>query len=101
MSDFDAAELDDVIHSKLRLGVMAYLSGVKDASFAELKERTGATDGNLSAQMRKLEDAGYVAISKTFIGRKPHTRASLTAKGRKAWTAYLAQLEALIGSAKG
>ena len=101
MSDFDAAELDDVIHSKLRLGVMAYLSGVKDASFAELKERTGATDGNLSAQMRKLEDAGYVAISKTFIGRKPHTRANLTAKGRKAWAAYLAQLEALIGSVKG
>ncbi|MGJ3231701.1 MAG: winged helix-turn-helix domain-containing protein [Oceanicaulis sp.] len=101
MTDFDAAGLDDVIHSKLRLGVMAYLSGVKDASFAELKEKTGATDGNLSAQMRKLEEAGYVAIEKMFVGRKPHTRASLTKAGRTAWTAYLAQLEALIGMTKG
>lgn len=101
MTGFDAGDLDEVIHGKLRLGVMAYLCGVKDASFAELKEKTGATDGNLSAQMRKLEEAGYVGIEKTFVGRKPHTRASLTKAGRSAWTGYLAQLEALIAGAKG
>jgi len=100
MSEFDAGDLDEIIHGKLRLGVMAYLSGVSDASFAELKEKTGATDGNLSAQMRKLEDAGYVGIEKTFVGRKPHTRASLSPQGRKAWAAYLAQLQALLGEAK-
>ena len=68
--------------------------------FGELKEKTGATDGNLSIQMRKLEEAGYVAIEKMFVGRKPHTRASLTGEGRKAWAAYLAQLEALLGTAR-
>ncbi|MEQ8403841.1 MAG: transcriptional regulator [Oceanicaulis sp.] len=101
MAEFDAGALDEVIHGKLRLGVMAYLSGVKDASFAEVKAKTGATDGNLSIQMRKLEEAGYVAIDKMFVGRKPHTRVSLTAPGRKAWAAYLAQLEALISTGKG
>lgn len=100
MAEFDAGGLDEVIHGKLRLGVMAYLAGVSDASFGELKEKTGATDGNLSAQMRKLEEAGYVGIEKTFVGRKPHTRASLTTSGRAAWSAYLAQLEALIQGMK-
>lgn len=100
MAGFDAGDLDEIIHGKLRLGVMAYLSGVSDASFAELKAKTGATDGNLSAQMRKLEEAGYVGVEKTFVGRKPHTRAALTQAGRAAWTGYLAQLEALIGEAK-
>jgi DNA-binding HxlR family transcriptional regulator len=100
MAEFDAGGLDEVIHGKLRLGVMAYLAGVSDASFGELKDKTGATDGNLSAQMRKLEDAGYVGIKKTFVGRKPHTRASLTKAGRTAWAAYLAQLDALIQGMK-
>lgn len=100
MAEFDAGGLDEIIHGKLRLGVMAYLAGVSDASFGELKDKTGATDGNLSAQMRKLEEAGYVGIEKTFLGRKPHTRASLTKAGRKAWAAYLAQLEALLQEMK-
>jgi DNA-binding MarR family transcriptional regulator len=100
MAEFDAGGLDEIIHSKLRLGVMAYLAGVSDASFAELKDKTGATDGNLSAQIRKLEDAGYVGIEKTFVGRKPHTRARLTQGGRAAWSAYLAQLETLIQAMK-
>ncbi|MGX6646443.1 winged helix-turn-helix domain-containing protein [Maricaulaceae bacterium MS644] len=100
MAEFDAGGLDEVIHGKLRLGVMAYLAGVSDASFGELKDKTGATDGNLSAQMRKLEEAGYVGIKKTFVGRKPHTRASLTPAGRRAWADYLAQLEVLIQEMK-
>ena len=96
-SEFDAASLDDVIHSKLRLGIMAYLSGVESATFGELKERTGATDGNLSVSLRKLEDAGYIAIDKRFVGRRPQTRASLNAGGRQAWLAYLDQMRSLLG----
>lgn len=94
---FDAAALDDVIHSKLRLGIMAYLSGVESATFGELKERTGATDGNLSVSLRKLEEASYIAIDKRFVGRRPQTRASLTDAGRAAWLSYLDQMRNLLG----
>lgn len=94
---FDAAALDDVIHSKLRLGIMAYLSGVESATFGELKDRTGATDGNLSVSLRKLEETGYIAIDKRFVGRRPQTRASLTESGRSAWLAYLDQMRNLLG----
>jgi len=96
MAEFDAARLDEVIHGKLRLGVMAYLSAVDAATFAELKDRTGATDGNLSVHLRKLEEAGYVVVEKRFVGRKPQTRARLTPQGRKAWIAYLDQMRALL-----
>ncbi|MEE2565623.1 winged helix-turn-helix domain-containing protein [Hyphobacterium marinum] len=95
--DFDAASLDEIIHGKLRLGIMAYLSSVEGATFGELRERTGATDGNLSVHLRKLEDAGYIGIDKRFVARRPQTTASLTATGRKAWIAYLDQMKALLG----
>src|SRR6056297_1430676 len=98
MTDFNAAGLDDVIHGKLRLSVMAYLSSVEHATFAELKVRTGASDGNLSVHLRKLEDAGYVEVDKRFVGRKPQTRARLTDAGRKAWLAYLDQMRGLLGN---
>lgn len=100
MALFDASGLDDVIHGKLRLGIMACLSGLDAATFSELKTHTRATDGNLSAQLRKLEDAGYVAIEKRFVGRRPQTRARLTEAGRDAWSQYLAHLEILIASAE-
>lgn len=93
---FDANALDDVIHGKLRLAVMAFLSATRDASFNEIKARTGASDGNLSVHLRKLEEAGYVAIEKSFVDRKPMTRASLTDTGRTAWLTYLDQLKSLI-----
>lgn len=95
--EFDASGLDEVIHGKLRLGLMAYLSSVESASFNELKDKTGASDGNLSVHLRKLEDAGYVGIEKRFVERKPHTRAALTAAGRKAWQAYLDHIRTLLG----
>ncbi|MEC9250616.1 MAG: transcriptional regulator [Pseudomonadota bacterium] len=95
--EFDASGLDEVIHGKLRLGLMAYLSSVESASFNELKDKTGASDGNLSVHLRKLEDAGYVGIEKQFVERKPHTRAALTAAGRKAWQAYLDHIRTLLG----
>ncbi len=93
--DFNAGRLDDVIHGKLRLGLMAYLSSVSAASFTELKEKTGASDGNLSVHMRKLEEAGYIAIEKSFAGRRPLTTLKLTVAGRKAWVAYLDELRRL------
>mgnify|MGYP000889283233 CR=1 FL=1 len=100
MSSFDHTALDDVIHGRLRLGVMAYLSTVSPAPFVELKAKVNATDGNLSTHLSKLEEAGYVKIEKTFLGKKPHTLVHLTAKGRNAWIAYLNKLQALISAAE-
>jgi DNA-binding MarR family transcriptional regulator len=95
--DFNAANLDEVIHGKIRLGIMAYLSAVSEASFTELKARTEATDGNLSVHMRKLEEAGYIAVDKAFVGRRPRTTLKLTDTGRKAWLVYLDELKRLTG----
>ena len=96
MSGFDITAIDDVIHGRLRLGVMAYLSGSGTADFNELKAALQASDGNLSVHLRKLEEAGYVAIAKSFIGRKPLTRVALTDKGRSAFVAYLDAIEKLL-----
>jgi DNA-binding MarR family transcriptional regulator len=95
MSGFDIAELDEIIHGRLRLGVMAYLSTAEIADFNELKARLHASDGNLSIHLRKLEEAGYVTIAKSFVNRKPLTRVSLTDKGRDAFLAYLDAIEKL------
>ena len=99
-SPFDHHAIDDVIHGRIRLGIVAYLSAVDSALFSELRDKVGATDGNLSAHLRKLEDAGYVAVDKRFVNRKPQTRLALTAAGRKAWGAWLAQMEALRNAAR-
>lgn len=97
MSDeFNITEIDDVIHGRLRLGVMAYLSGCGHAEFNELKAKLQASDGNLSVHLRKLEEAGYVEIEKTYAGRKPLTRVSITEKGRTAFIAYLDAIEKLL-----
>jgi len=93
---FDIAAIDEVIHGRLRLGIMAYLTGSGAADFNTLKAKLQASDGNLSVQLRKLEDAGYVAIAKSFVGRKPLTRVSLTDKGRGAFVAYLDAIEKLV-----
>jgi DNA-binding HxlR family transcriptional regulator len=94
--DFDITAIDDVIHGRLRLGIMAYLAGSGVADFNELKARLQASDGNLSVHLRKLEEAGYVAIAKSFIGRKPLTRVVLTDKGRSAFVVYLDAIEKLL-----
>lgn len=98
MSRFDHTAIDDVIHGRLRLGIMAYLSTVSPAAFNELKAKVNATDGNLSTHLAKLEEAGYVKLEKKFIDKKPRTNVHLTAKGRKAWIDYLARLQALISA---
>jgi DNA-binding HxlR family transcriptional regulator len=94
--DFDINGIDEVIHGRMRLGVMAFLSGAGSADFNQLKARLQATDGNLSIHLRKLEETGYVEIDKTFVGRKPHTQVSLTAPGREAFIRYLDAMTALI-----
>jgi DNA-binding MarR family transcriptional regulator len=94
---FDIGRIDDVIHGRLRLGVMAYLANAEVADFNELKSVLEVTQGNLSVQLRKLEEAGYVTIEKGFLGRKPRTRVRLTDGGRAAFAAYLEALGKLIG----
>jgi DNA-binding MarR family transcriptional regulator len=98
MDGFDAANLDEAIHGKVRLAIMAYLSGAGSASFQALKKATSTSDGNLSVHMRKLEEAGHVEIDKAFEGRKPVTTIHLTPAGREAWISYLDQLRLLLES---
>ncbi len=88
--------LDRLIHERLRLGIVSALA-VNDAlTFSDLKRLMGTTDGNLSVHARKLEDAGYVAVTKTFVGRVPNTSYRLTDAGREALARYLDHMEALI-----
>lgn len=97
MPKLDIGKIDDVIHGRLRLGVMAYLADAEVADFTELKDALDVTQGNLSIQIRKLEEAGYIKIEKSFIGRKPRTQLRITPQGRKAFAAYLEALTGLVG----
>ena len=97
---FEVDDIDDVIHGRLRLGIMAYLAKAEAADFTQLKTALKATQGNLSIQLRKLEDAGYIAIDKSFVDRKPLTRARLTRAGRKAFVGYLDAMAKLINDAR-
>jgi DNA-binding MarR family transcriptional regulator len=101
MAAFDIGEINDVIHGRMRLGVMAYLADAEVADFNELKAALNATQGNLSIHLRKLEDAGYIAIEKSFLGRKPLTQARLTEPGRKAFAAYLEAIARLVDRGEG
>jgi DNA-binding MarR family transcriptional regulator len=91
-----AVSLDRVIHERTRLGIISALAVNDSLTFNELKQLLGATDGNVSVHARKLEDAGYVACTKSFAGRVPKTEYRLTAGGRKALEKYLSHMEALI-----
>ncbi|HEX8534785.1 MAG TPA: transcriptional regulator [Allosphingosinicella sp.] len=97
---FDHSAIDDVIHGRLRLGVVAYLLTVDSALFTELRDKVGATDGNLSVHLKKLEEAGYVGVEKKFVSRKPQTRIRLTSAGRSAWLEWLARMEAIAASTR-
>lgn len=92
--------LETVVHGRLRLGILSALSTAPFRTFVELKERLGATDGNLSVHARKLELAGYLVCEKGFEGRVPRTTFRLTGKGRKALGRYLERMEALIRSVR-
>jgi DNA-binding MarR family transcriptional regulator len=91
-----ATNLDRLIHERTRLAIISSLAVNTSLTFNELKELLGASDGNLSVHARKLEDAGYVACTKSFAGRMPKTEFRLTAAGRRALEKYLNHMEALI-----
>ncbi len=95
----DLPELDPVVHGKLRLAVLSLLISVEQADFTWLREKTGSTDGNLGAQMLKLEEAGYVSVEKRFVARKPQTLYRMTSKGRDALSQYVAALKSILGTA--
>ena len=94
----DPAAFDSVLLSRVRLGVVGVLVSRREATFPDLKALLGVTQGNLTIHLGKLEAAGYVAIEKSFVDRKPRTTVTLTAKGRKA---FLEHVEALDRLARG
>ena len=89
--------LNKVIHEPARLLIMTHLFVVTDADFVYLKRATDMTAGNLSTHLTKLEDAGFVKITKAFEGKKPHTTCKLTAKGRKAFENYRKNILEVLG----
>lgn len=97
----DLPELNPVIHGKLRLALLSLLATVEEADFTWLRGKTGSTDGNLGAQLMKLEEAGYVDVEKKFVQRKPQTLYRMTESGRAALTEYVQALRQLLGSAIG
>ncbi|HJR07749.1 MAG TPA: transcriptional regulator [Pyrinomonadaceae bacterium] len=99
-SEKSAAELDRLIHERLRLGIVSALAGSESLTFNELKEILKTTDGNLSVHARKLEDAEYITCEKSFEGRTPKTAFRLTNEGRRALTRYLDHMESIIRTAR-
>jgi DNA-binding MarR family transcriptional regulator len=93
-------DLDRLIHERIRLGIVSALAAEEKLSFGDLKRILNASDGNLSVHARKLEEAGYIKVSKGFEDRKPKTEYRLTARGRKALETYLEQMEALLSEAR-
>ena len=94
-------ELNPIIHGKLRLALLSLLLSVEEADFTWLRTKTGSTDGNLGAQLAKLEEAGYVAVEKRFLQRKPQTLYRITESGRAALAEYVQALRQLLGGAIG
>ena len=89
-------ELNPLLHSELRLAVMSLLLGVESADFVYIREQTGATAGNLSVQLDKLSQAGYIEVNKTFVGKKPRTTCNITPEGIKAFEEYVNALKSYI-----
>ena len=92
-------ELDEIIHQPVRLRIMAALGSLsprEQVDFAFLKDKLDLTDGNLGAHLRALEDAGYIAVEKTFVARRPKTFVAASAAGRKAFAGHVAALQAII-----
>lgn len=89
-------DLDPILHSQLRLAVMSLLIGVKEAEFTFLKEKTGATAGNLSVQIQKLREAEYIEVQKQFKDNYPQTLCKITPRGIDAFEAYVKALQGYI-----
>jgi DNA-binding HxlR family transcriptional regulator len=97
MTGFDYTQIDEIIHSRIRLAIVSVLVSVESAEFTYLRDKVGATDGNLSVHLKKLEEAHYVSVDKRFVDRKPVSTYKLTSKGKKAFEIYVERLESLIG----
>jgi DNA-binding MarR family transcriptional regulator len=93
-------ELDRLIHERIRLGIVSALAANDALTFAELRDVLKTTDGNLSVHARKLEEAGYIRVTKGFEARKPRTEYRLTPKGRRALEQYLQQMESILSAAR-
>ncbi len=93
-------QLDRVIHEKGRLAIMAMLAATPELSFTELRDALEMTDGNLTTHIRTLQEAGYVAVVKSYQNNRPLTTYSLTAAGRKAFAEYVALLERIVQQSK-
>jgi DNA-binding transcriptional ArsR family regulator len=91
-------DLDPLLHSQLRLAVMSILVGADEADFVFLREKTGSTAGNLSVQIEKLRESGYIKVTKSFKGRMPRTTCKITPAGIKAFDNYVKSLKDYIGN---
>lgn len=101
MHDGLIQNLNELFQAKARLGIMTVLTAMGDSDFLSIKDQLGLTDGNLSAHLRVLEEAGYIQVEKKFVQRKPKTICRLTPSGREAFQHYLKQLEQIIQLARG
>ena len=96
-SEFDYKQLDDIIHSRIRLAIISVLISVEEADFNFIKQNVNATDGNLSVHLKKIETAEYISVEKLFVDRKPLTKYKLTKKGKEAFKKYVERLEKMLG----
>ncbi|MBO5075443.1 MAG: transcriptional regulator [Bacteroidales bacterium] len=90
-------KLDPLLHSELRLAVVSVLVNLEEADFVYLREATGATAGNLSVQLDKLSEAGYISVEKTFEGKKPRTICRITPVGLNAFESYVDAIKTYLG----
>ncbi len=96
VENFNYRQIDGIFQSRIRLAVLSVLVAFEEAEFSYLKKKTKATDGNLGAHLKKLEDAHYISVEKKFVNRKPVSIYSITENGRKAIENYLSTLENLF-----
>ncbi len=101
MTDYAHASIDEILHSRVRLAIVAFLAGADRAEFPVVRNAIRTTDGNASVHLRKLEDAGYIAVRKHFVARRPQTLYALTPRGRQALLDYVVHLETLLSPGSG
>jgi len=97
----DIQQLDTTVHGPVRLGVLAALQVDGPLNFTTLRKRLKVSDGAIGLHLRKLEDTGYIKSSRAFVGRRPQTKYVLTRQGRKAFHAYLDQMQGLLDAVRG
>jgi DNA-binding MarR family transcriptional regulator len=93
-------QLDRVIHEKGRMGIMSMLAATPELSFTELRDALGMTDGNITTHLRTLQEAGYLAVTKSFQDKRPLTTCSLTPAGKQAFAEYINLLDQIVRQAR-